>query len=58
MSSGMFRHPLMRDLACLTVAKLAILALIYTLFFSPSHRQPIDPAQQIAGSVTSSGIPR
>jgi len=48
----------MRDLACLTVAKLAILALIYTLFFSPSHRQPIDPAQQIAGSVTSSGIPR
>jgi len=50
----MFRHPLMRDLARLSVAKLAILALIYVLFFSPSHHTPIDPAERISGSAPSS----
>jgi hypothetical protein len=54
----MFRHSLMRDLARLTVAKLAILGLLYALFFSPSHRAPIDPAERIAGSVSSSASPR
>jgi hypothetical protein len=54
----MFRHPLMCDLARLSVAKLAILGLIYALFFSPSHRAPIDPAERIAGSVSSSASNR
>ena len=54
----MFRHPVMRDLARLTVAKLAILGLIYALFFSPSHRAPIDPALRIAGSAAPSVSPR
>jgi hypothetical protein len=58
MLATMFRHPLMRDLARLTVAKLAILGLIYALFFSPSHRQPIDPVQQIARSVLPPASPR
>lgn len=54
----MFRHPLMRDLARLTIAKLAILGLIYALFFSPSHRQPIDPVERIAGAALPSASPR
>jgi len=54
----MFRHPLTRDLARLSVVKLAILALIYALFFSPSHRLPIDPAERIAGSAPPSANAR
>ncbi|GGF43524.1 hypothetical protein GCM10011611_57460 [Aliidongia dinghuensis] len=46
----MFRHPLVRDLARLSVAKLAILGLIYALFFSPAHRAPVDPAARILGA--------
>jgi hypothetical protein len=45
----MFRHRLVRDLARLSLAKLAILGLIYALFFAPSHRAPIDPVARIAG---------
>ena len=55
---AMFRHPLMRDLARLTVVKLAILGLIYALFFSPSHRAPVDPAERFAASVSSSASNR
>ena len=49
----MFRHPLVRDLARLSIAKLAILGLIYALLFSPAHRAPIDPAARILGHVPS-----
>jgi hypothetical protein len=31
-------------IAGLLCAKLALLALLWTLFFSPSHRIPVDPA--------------
>ena len=54
----MFRHPLVRDLARLSIAKLAILALLYALFFSPSHRAPVDPALRIGGSAAPSVSPR
>jgi hypothetical protein len=38
------RPRLGRDILCLSLAKLVALGLLYTLFFAPSHRVPIDPA--------------
>jgi len=54
----MFRHPLARDLVRLSVAKLAILALIYVLFFSSSHRAPVNPVARIVGTAALSDSPR
>jgi hypothetical protein len=41
---------LRRDLVLLVAAKLAMLAVLYALFFSPAHRPAIDPAAHIAGT--------
>jgi hypothetical protein len=52
MDGPMLRLPasLRRDLALLVVCKLAALAVLYALFFSPSHRPAIDVATHIAGA--------
>ena len=51
-SGGMLKLPrtLRRDLVLLVAAKLAMLAILYALFFSPGHRPAIDPAAHIAGT--------
>ncbi len=54
----MFRHPLARDIAWLLAFKLAALALIYALFFAPSHRPAIDPDTHIMGSAGPAGSTR
>lgn len=41
---------LRRDLVLLVAAKLAMLAILYALFFSPGHQPAIDPAAHIAGT--------
>lgn len=52
MDGPMLRLPaaLRRDLALLVACKLAALAVLYALFFSPSHRPAIDVAVHIAGT--------
>ena len=40
---------LLRELGWVVALKLALLTLLYLLFFSPSHRNPIDAAVRIAG---------
>jgi len=37
-----------RELLAVVALKLLALALIYALFFGPSHRAPLDPAGRIA----------
>ncbi len=51
-ADGMLKLPsaLRRDLVLLVAAKLAMLAVLYALFFSPAHRPAIDPAAHIAGT--------
>jgi uncharacterized membrane protein len=44
----MFRHPLLRDVAWISVLKLLVLILIYALFFTPAHRVPVDVWAHIA----------
>ena len=44
------RASLARDLPLVVGLKLLALVVLYLLFFSPSHRPPIDPAARIAGS--------
>ncbi len=48
--AGMFRLPaaLRRDLVLLLAAKLAMLGILYALFFSPAHRPRPDAAAHIA----------
>jgi hypothetical protein len=50
-ADGILKLPsrLRRDLIILVVIKLAMLSLLYGLFFSPSHRIAIDTASHIAG---------
>ena len=40
---------LLRELGWVVALKLALLTLLYLLFFSPSHRNPTDAALRIAG---------
>ena len=40
---------LLRELGWVVALKLALLTLLYVLFFSPSHRAPADVALRIAG---------
>ncbi len=42
-------HRLRRELFALLVCKLAALAVLYALFFSPAHRPAIDVATRVAG---------
>ena len=48
---GILKLPprLRRDLILLVVIKLAMLSLLYYLFFSPSHRPEIDAVAHISG---------
>jgi hypothetical protein len=48
---GILKLPrrLQRDLILLFSIKLAMLALLYHLFFSPSHRPAVDTVAHIAG---------
>lgn len=46
----MFRHPLVRDIAWILVAKLLVLTLIYVLFFMPTSHAPVDAMAHIAGA--------
>ncbi len=50
---GILRLPngLRRDLVLLLAAKLALLSVLYALFFSPAHRPAIDIAAHIAGTL-------
>ena len=50
-ADGILKLPsrLRRDLIVLVVIKLAMLSLLYCLFFSPSHRPAIDTVSHIAG---------
>ena len=50
--AGMLKLPvaLRRDLLLLVAAKLAMLGILYALFFSPAHQPAIDAAAQIAGT--------
>jgi len=48
----MFRHPLARDIAWISLAKLVVLALIYVLLFMPSRPAPADVVSHIAGVVS------
>ena len=48
----MFRHPLARDIAWVSIAKLVVLALIYVLFFTPAQHEPVDLFGHIAGVVS------
>jgi hypothetical protein len=48
----MFRHPLARDIAWVSIAKLVVLALIYVLFFTPSQHGRADLFGHIAGVVS------
>jgi hypothetical protein len=50
--NGMLKLPraMRRDLVILIVAKLALLSVLYCLFFSPAHRPAIDAVAHIAGS--------
>ena len=45
-------RPVRRDLVLVVTAKLAVLALLYWAFFSPSHRPHIDPLLHIAGPLS------
>jgi len=45
----MLSRRLGRDLLWCTAAKVIALAMLYVLFFGPSHRPAIDPVAQIAG---------
>jgi uncharacterized membrane protein len=49
-SPGMFRHPLLRDIAWISLLKLLVLVLIYALFFAPAHRMPLDVWGHIAAT--------
>ncbi len=40
---------LLLELGWVVALKLALLTLLYVLFFSPSHRNPVDAAFRIAG---------
>ena len=40
-----------RDLILLIAVKLAMLSVLYWLFFSPSHRPVVDAVAHIAGSL-------
>ena len=42
-------RPIRRDLLLLFAGKVCILAVLYWLFFSPSHRPTIDMLTHIAG---------
>ncbi|HUO13259.1 MAG TPA: hypothetical protein VMU37_10940 [Caulobacteraceae bacterium] len=44
----MLKQGLVRDLVAVTLVKLALLFVLYLLFFSPSHREPINPGLHIA----------
>jgi uncharacterized membrane protein len=46
----MFRHPLLRDVAWISLLKLLVLILIYALFFTPAHRVPVDVWGHIAAT--------
>jgi hypothetical protein len=46
----MFRHPLVRDIAWVSVAKLLVLTLIYLLFFTPNSHAPVGAMVHIAGA--------
>ena len=48
----MFRHPLARDIAWVSIAKLVVLALIYVLFFTPSQHGRADLFGHVAGVVS------
>jgi hypothetical protein len=52
-AAGILKLPfrLRRDLILLLALKLAMLALLYVLFFSPAHRPAIDVAAHIANPV-------
>jgi len=52
-AGGILRLPvaLRRDLVALVAAKLVFLAILYALFFSPSHRPVIDPVAHITGAL-------
>lgn len=43
-ASEIWRSRLRRDIGWLLLAKLAVLLLLWALFFSPTHRPPNDPA--------------
>jgi hypothetical protein len=43
------RDPIVRDLAMLTIAKLAILIIIYIAFFANYDGRPIDTASHLLG---------
>lgn len=53
---NMFRHPLARDVAWVSLAKLLVLILIYTLFFMPAHHMPVDVVSHIAGLLPSDTV--
>ena len=44
----MIKQKLVRDLVAVTLVKLALLFALYLMFFSPSHREPINPGVHIA----------
>jgi len=46
----MFRHPLLRDVAWISVLKLLVLVLIYASFFTPAHRIPMDVWEHITAT--------
>lgn len=50
---GILKMPdaLRRDLVLLVVAKLALMAALYVLFFSPTHRPAINAVAHIAGTL-------
>jgi hypothetical protein len=47
-TKDMFRRPLARDIAWISIAKLVVLVLIYALFFSPVQHSPEDTMRHIA----------
>jgi hypothetical protein len=49
---GVFKLPtaMRRDLAILIIVKLAMLSVLYCLFFAPSHRPAVDVMAHIAGA--------
>jgi hypothetical protein len=52
------RLKLGHELGLAILAKLLLIALLYGLFFSPSHRPPADTAAHLIGNTTSLSRPR